>query len=230
MPATASPSSTALWPNAHPVARARRGPELGARRPLPRLHEAIEAAIGRLRSQASGGYHGTDGSFTRDDAGNFTGTIRTLTLNVKATINPSPKEHDKAPDYRFTASGTDLCDAGRRRRRRAQSDLVALSRPPAAPFGAPRFRPGRIWMHSDQHYVSVVVSARISPAGTARARPYGHASIAARSTVRAPADRGIPTESRPRTSVYAYYRSRRSGRMSWRSSTMPGSIPAPHSS
>jgi uncharacterized protein (DUF736 family) len=45
------------------------------------------------------------GSFTRDDAGAFTGTIRTLSLNVKAVIKPSPKEHDKAPDYRITANG-----------------------------------------------------------------------------------------------------------------------------
>ena len=45
------------------------------------------------------------GSFTRDEAGTFTGTIRTLTLNVKATIKPSAKEHDKAPDYRVTANG-----------------------------------------------------------------------------------------------------------------------------
>lgn len=45
------------------------------------------------------------GSFTRDESGAFTGTIRTLTLNVKAAIKPSPKEHDKAPDYRVTANG-----------------------------------------------------------------------------------------------------------------------------
>ena len=29
-----------------------------------------------------------------------TGTIRTLTLNAKATIKPAPKDNDKAPDYR----------------------------------------------------------------------------------------------------------------------------------
>ncbi|MES2443964.1 MAG: DUF736 domain-containing protein [Pseudomonadota bacterium] len=45
------------------------------------------------------------GSFTRDESGTFTGTIRTLTLNVKATLKPSPKDNDKAPDYRVTANG-----------------------------------------------------------------------------------------------------------------------------
>jgi uncharacterized protein (DUF736 family) len=45
------------------------------------------------------------GSFTRDESGVFTGTIRTLTLNVKATLKPSPKDNDKAPDYRVTANG-----------------------------------------------------------------------------------------------------------------------------
>ncbi|WP_296615764.1 DUF736 domain-containing protein [Sphingomonas sp.] len=45
------------------------------------------------------------GSFTRDDAGAFSGTIRTLTLNVKAVIKPVTAESDKAPDYRVTASG-----------------------------------------------------------------------------------------------------------------------------
>ena len=48
------------------------------------------------------------GSFTRDEAGTFTGTIRTLTLNVKATIKPSPSDHEKAPDYRVTANGVDF--------------------------------------------------------------------------------------------------------------------------
>ncbi len=46
----------------------------------------------------------TIGSFTKDDNGVFTGTIRTLTLNAKASIKPSSKDHDKAPDYRVTTS------------------------------------------------------------------------------------------------------------------------------
>lgn len=39
------------------------------------------------------------GSFTRDDSGNFTGTIKTLSLSVKASIRPTSKDHERAPDY-----------------------------------------------------------------------------------------------------------------------------------
>jgi uncharacterized protein (DUF736 family) len=46
----------------------------------------------------------TIGSFTRDESGVFTGTIRTLTLNAKASIKPASKDNDKAPDYRVTTS------------------------------------------------------------------------------------------------------------------------------
>jgi uncharacterized protein (DUF736 family) len=44
------------------------------------------------------------GSFTRDDNGTYNGVIRTLTLNVKAALRPSSKDHDKAPDYRVVNS------------------------------------------------------------------------------------------------------------------------------
>lgn len=45
------------------------------------------------------------GTFTRDENGNFTGSIRTLTLNVKAVLRAVAKDNDKAPDYRVQASG-----------------------------------------------------------------------------------------------------------------------------
>jgi len=44
------------------------------------------------------------GSFARGDDGAFTGTIRTLAINTKATIKPVAKEGDRAPDYRVTAA------------------------------------------------------------------------------------------------------------------------------
>lgn len=43
------------------------------------------------------------GTFTRQENGSLNGTIRTLTLNVKATIRPSDKDNDKAPDFRVFA-------------------------------------------------------------------------------------------------------------------------------
>ena len=48
------------------------------------------------------------GSFTRDDSGNYNGTIRTLTLNVKAAIKPVTSDNDKAPDHRISANGVEL--------------------------------------------------------------------------------------------------------------------------
>ena len=40
------------------------------------------------------------GTFTRDESGTYTGAIKTLTLNVKATIKPCNKDNEKAPDHR----------------------------------------------------------------------------------------------------------------------------------
>ncbi|WP_247513413.1 DUF736 family protein [Bradyrhizobium sp. 157] len=37
------------------------------------------------------------GTFTRDENGAYAGTIKTLTLNVKATIKPRDRDNDKAP-------------------------------------------------------------------------------------------------------------------------------------
>jgi uncharacterized protein (DUF736 family) len=48
------------------------------------------------------------GTFTRSDDGIFTGTIRTLNINVKATIRPVAKDSERSPDYRITANGVEL--------------------------------------------------------------------------------------------------------------------------
>jgi uncharacterized protein (DUF736 family) len=44
----------------------------------------------------------TIGTFTASDNG-FAGSIKTLTLNIKAKFVASEKENDKAPDYRIFA-------------------------------------------------------------------------------------------------------------------------------
>jgi len=49
----------------------------------------------------------TIGLFTKGDNG-YTGTLKTLTLNVKAKITPAEKDNDKAPDYRVFASQTEF--------------------------------------------------------------------------------------------------------------------------
>jgi len=48
------------------------------------------------------------GTFSRNEDGTYNGVIRTLTLNVKATLRPSPKDHEKAPDFRVQARGVEL--------------------------------------------------------------------------------------------------------------------------
>lgn len=47
------------------------------------------------------------GTFTADKDG-FTGTLRTLTLNVKVKLMPNDKGTTKAPDFRLQAAGHDI--------------------------------------------------------------------------------------------------------------------------
>jgi len=44
----------------------------------------------------------TIGTFTKTADG-YTGTVKTLTLNVKATLKPAEGDNDKAPQFRFFA-------------------------------------------------------------------------------------------------------------------------------
>jgi hypothetical protein len=48
----------------------------------------------------------TIGTFTAADNG-YTGSVKTLTLNVKAKFVATEKDNDKAPDYRIFAGATD---------------------------------------------------------------------------------------------------------------------------
>ena len=52
------------------------------------------------------------GAFTRGDDSSFTGMIRALNINVKATIKPVAKDNERSPDYRIAANGVEL-GAGR---------------------------------------------------------------------------------------------------------------------
>ncbi|MDX0312544.1 DUF736 family protein [Sinorhizobium meliloti] len=45
----------------------------------------------------------TIGTFTKNDNGEFTGTVKTLTLNVKAKLVPTEGESERGPDYRIIA-------------------------------------------------------------------------------------------------------------------------------
>jgi uncharacterized protein (DUF736 family) len=49
------------------------------------------------------------GTFTKDSAGNYNGSIRTLTLTVKqATLRRVEKTTDQAPDYRMDMGGIEF--------------------------------------------------------------------------------------------------------------------------
>jgi len=51
----------------------------------------------------------TIGTFTKDDAGNYNGAIKTLTLDVKtATLRQVERDSDKAPDFRIFAGQTEF--------------------------------------------------------------------------------------------------------------------------
>ena len=92
----------------------------------------------------------TIGTFTRSENG-FTGTIRTLTLNVKARFAAAEKENEKAPDYRvFTATGNTEFGAawkkpGRRRPRRlaattSRSSSTIRASPPRSTPASSKWR------------------------------------------------------------------------------------------
>ena len=74
----------------------------GAARPAPRRPVHAKAAMGADLETSKGIIMSTIGNFTAS-ANGFTGTVRTLTLNVKVKIAASDKGSENAPDYRIVA-------------------------------------------------------------------------------------------------------------------------------
>jgi len=66
------------------------------------------------------------GTFTRDESGTYTGTIKTLTLNVKATIKPCDRDSDKAPSHRVTANGVEFGACWTRAARETGAEYLSL--------------------------------------------------------------------------------------------------------
>ena len=55
------------------------------------------------------------GTFTRSEDGTYAGTIRTLSMNVKARFIPAePSQNEKAPDLRVVVGSVDIGAAWRR--------------------------------------------------------------------------------------------------------------------
>ena len=75
------------------------------------------------------------GTFTKGENGTLNGTIKTLTLNVKATIRPSDKDNGKAPDYRVFAGTVEFGAAWKKTSREDREYLSVKLDDPS--FAAP---------------------------------------------------------------------------------------------
>ncbi|NLS67861.1 DUF736 domain-containing protein [Bradyrhizobium brasilense] len=67
----------------------------------------------------------TIGTFTASDNG-FTGSIKTLTLNIKAKLVASEKDNDKAPDYRIFAGATEFGAAWKKTARDSEREYLSV--------------------------------------------------------------------------------------------------------
>jgi uncharacterized protein (DUF736 family) len=66
------------------------------------------------------------GIFSAQDRG-FTGTLRTLTLNVKVKIVPIPKESENAPDYRIVTDANSEVGAAWKKISRANRPYLSVT-------------------------------------------------------------------------------------------------------
>ena len=67
----------------------------------------------------------TIGTFTKS-GDDFTGTVKTLALNVKAKITRAEKENDKAPDYRIFAGATEFGAAWKKTARDSDREYLSV--------------------------------------------------------------------------------------------------------
>ena len=67
----------------------------------------------------------TIGTFTASNNG-FTGSVKTLTLNVKASFVATEKDNDKAPDYRILAGATEFGAAWKKTARETDREYLSV--------------------------------------------------------------------------------------------------------
>ena len=76
----------------------------------------------------------TIGTFTKNGDGTYNGSIKTLTLNVKAAqLRTVDKESENAPDYRIFAGGTEFGAAWKRTSREDRDYLSVKLDDPSFP-------------------------------------------------------------------------------------------------
>jgi uncharacterized protein (DUF736 family) len=93
----------------------------------------------------------TIGTFTASNNG-FTGSVKTLTLNVKATFVATENENDKSPDYRILAGATEFGAAWKKTAPETDREYlsVKLDDPSfPAPIYASLVKRGRRCLHAD---------------------------------------------------------------------------------
>ena len=67
----------------------------------------------------------TIGTFTAADNG-YAGSVKTLTLNVKAKFVATEKDNDKAPDYRIFAGATEFGAAWKKTARETEREYLSV--------------------------------------------------------------------------------------------------------
>ncbi|MGJ4923679.1 DUF736 domain-containing protein [Bradyrhizobium sp. HKCCYLRH2015] len=67
----------------------------------------------------------TIGTFTASDNG-YTGSIKTLTLNIKAKFVATEKDNDKAPDYRIWAGTIEFGAAWKKTARDSDREYLSV--------------------------------------------------------------------------------------------------------
>jgi uncharacterized protein (DUF736 family) len=95
-----------------------------AGRSLPGPRTAIEAAMVAARQQTETTM-ATIGTFTAADNG-YTGSVKTLTLNVKAKFVATDKDNDKAPDYRIFAGTTEFGAAWKKTAQNSDREYLSV--------------------------------------------------------------------------------------------------------
>ena len=69
----------------------------------------------------------TIGTFTKSEDGSLSGSIKTLSLNVKtAQFRPVEKDNDKAPDYRIFAGSTEFGAAWKKTARDSDREYLSV--------------------------------------------------------------------------------------------------------
>lgn len=75
----------------------------------------------------------TIGTFTTNSKGEFTGVIKTLTLNTKAGFRPVEKEGEKSPDFRISTADMDIGAAWKKTSREGRDYISAKLDDPSFP-------------------------------------------------------------------------------------------------